>query len=420
MGFWSVWAVGVGGMVGGIFPVLGLAVQLTHGGAPLAFLLAGMIAGLTTYSYVQLSLTYPDKGGTVTFFQRAFGRGLLSGTLNLLLWLSYLIMLSLYCSAVGSYSVSLWMTTAQSLWQHGLISAAVLGTTGINLLSAKAVGQAQRAIVGFKLTILLLFLAVGLGHMHWHQLAPAAWLPLPNLLTGAMVIFLAYEGFELIANTAEDVADPKHTLPRAYYAAVLFVLSLYVLVASVTVGTLSIAEIVAARDAALAQAARPLLGPLGVILMTTAAMLSALSASNATLYASARFSATIAHGRRLTTRWPSTSAARSLPGLLLTSSLTLLLANLFDLARIATMGSAGFLLLFAAVNGANARLAQTTRSRQWLSLLGLLLCLSAFGVLLWQTVQTDAVTLWVLVVLLGLALGLEGLYSLLRSRRRPL
>ena len=31
MGFWLVWSVGVGGMVGGIFPVLGLAVQLTHG-----------------------------------------------------------------------------------------------------------------------------------------------------------------------------------------------------------------------------------------------------------------------------------------------------------------------------------------------------------------------------------------------------
>ncbi|MBW4693436.1 MAG: APC family permease [Lyngbya sp. HA4199-MV5] len=418
MGFWSVWAVGVGGMVGGIFPVLGLAVQLTHGGAPLAFLLAGMIALMTTYSYVQLSLTYPNKGGTVTFFQHAFGNGLLSGTLNLLLWLSYLIMLSLYCSAVGSYGVSLWTHTAQPLWQHGLISAAVLGTTSINLLSAKAVGQAQRAIVGFKLAILLLFIAVGLGHMHWHQLAPATWLPLPNLLTGAMVIFLAYEGFELIANTADDVVDPRHTLPRVYYAAVLFVVSLYVLVTVVTVGTSSITDIVAARDAALAQAARPLLGPLGVLLMTAAAMLSALSANNATLYASARFSATIAHGRRLTARLPTASAARSLPGLLLTSSLTLLLANLFDLARIATMGSAGFLLIFAAVNGTNARLAQTTRSRQWLSLLGVLLCLSALGVLIWQTFQTDAVTLWVLVVLVGLAIGLEGLFFLFRLRRR--
>ena len=47
-----------------------------------------------------------------------------------------------------------------------------------------------------------------------------------------MIIFLAYEGFELIANTADDVRDPRRTLPRAYFIAVGFVVVLYVLVAS--------------------------------------------------------------------------------------------------------------------------------------------------------------------------------------------
>ena len=54
MGLWAVVAIGVGGMVGGgIFAVLGLAVQLAHGGTPVAFALAGMVALLTAYSYAK-------------------------------------------------------------------------------------------------------------------------------------------------------------------------------------------------------------------------------------------------------------------------------------------------------------------------------------------------------------------------------
>lgn len=64
LGYWSVVAIGIGGMVGGgIFAVLGLAVQLAHGGTPIAFALAGMVAFITSYSYARLSVTYPSQGG---------------------------------------------------------------------------------------------------------------------------------------------------------------------------------------------------------------------------------------------------------------------------------------------------------------------------------------------------------------------
>lgn len=50
IGFWSVVSIGVGGMIGGgIFAVLGLAVQLAKGGTPVAFVLAGIIALITSY-----------------------------------------------------------------------------------------------------------------------------------------------------------------------------------------------------------------------------------------------------------------------------------------------------------------------------------------------------------------------------------
>ena len=86
------------------------------------------------------------------------------------------------------------------------------------------------------------------------RIAPASWSPPVQLAAGGMIIFLAYEGFELIANAAQDVRDAAKTLPRAYYIAVTFVIALYILVSLVTAGNLAVARIVAARDYALAGA----------------------------------------------------------------------------------------------------------------------------------------------------------------------
>lgn len=416
MGFWSVWAVGVGGMVGGIFPVLGVAVQMTSVGAPLAFLIAGIVVLMTTYAYAKLSVAHPCRGGTVTFLNQAFGSGLFSGVLNLLLWLSYVVMLSLYFSAFGSYGVSLFTESTQPFWQHLLTSVAILGTTGLNLLSANQLGKAQRAIVSFKLGILILFIAMGLGRIDINRLEPTTWPPLPSIIAGAMVIFLAYEGFELIANTAEDVVNPKHTLPRVYYSSVLFVILLYVLVAIVTVGVLPVEQIVAARDYAFAKAAQPFMGHLGVILIAFAALLSTISAGNATLYGSARFSSIIAKSRGLDSGFKKNLINQSSIGLFITSGITLVIANVFDLSRISMMGSAGFLLIFAAVNLANVRLYRYTHSKQWISLLGTGMCLGALGMLMWQALKTDPQTLWVLVVMIGVAAGLEVIYCLLTNQ----
>lgn len=64
IGFWSATAIGVGGIVGGgIFAVLGLAVQLARGGTPLAFLLAGLLALVTAHSCARLSVAFPSEGG---------------------------------------------------------------------------------------------------------------------------------------------------------------------------------------------------------------------------------------------------------------------------------------------------------------------------------------------------------------------
>jgi amino acid transporter len=416
IGYWSALAIGIGGMVGGgIFAVLGLAVQLAGGGTPLAFLIAGGVALLTSYSYAKLSVAFPSQGGTVVFVDRAFGVDLFTGTLNNLLWLSYIVMLALYAFAFGSYGATFFPAAHQALARHVLISAGIVVPMLLNMLSAGLIGKAETYIVGIKVSILGFFVAVGLGGIDAQRLAPASWAPTAQLVAGGMIIFLAYEGFELIANAAQDVSDPKKVLPRALYSSVLFVILLYVLVAVVAVGSLPVAEIVGAKDYALAAAAKPFLGSFGFRLIAVAALLSTFSAINATLYGAARLSYTIAKEGELPAFLEDEVWNKPLEGLFITSALALLLANLADLSSISMMGSAGFLLIFAAVNAANVRLAKKTGSRGAISVVALLACLLAFGTLIWQTLATEPARVWVLAGMAGLAFLVELGYREVRG-----
>ena len=94
----------------------------------------------------------------------------------------------------------------------------------------------------------------------------------------------------------------------------------------------------------------------------------------------------------------------------------MLVANFFDLSSISTMGSAGFLLIFAAVNLANVRLAKQTASRRWISGLGVATCLGALLALLWQTAVTSPRQLWILGLMVGLAFAIEAGYRALTGR----
>ncbi|HUZ45452.1 MAG TPA: APC family permease [Terriglobia bacterium] len=411
IGFLSVVSMGIGGMVGGgIFAVLGLAVQLAHGATPIAFAIAGLVALLTAYSYAKLSVAYPSQGGTVEFLNQAFGEGIITGGLNVLLWLSYVVMLSLYAYAFGSYGASFFPAAAQPFWRHILITVVVLLLAGLNLLGAAAVGEAEEWIVAIKLIILTLFVVAGLWTINAPRLAPASWVSPLQMISGGMIIFLAYEGFELIANAAADVKDYRRTLPRAYYTSVVLVIILYVLVAAVTVGNLPLAEIARARDYALAASAKPFLGDFGFVLIAIAALLSTGSAINATLYGASRVSYIIAKDGELPRELERKIWKQPAEGLLITSVLTLLVANLFDLSSISVMGSAGFLLIFAAVNAANVRLHHQTLSRRWISILGAAGCLVALGVLVCQTAASAPREILVLVLMVGLAFLIEAVY----------
>ncbi len=387
-------SIGIGGMVGGgIFAVLGLAVVLGKGGTPISFLIAGTIALITSYSYVKLSLNYPDRGGTVKFINQGFGRGVFSGGINNLLWISYIIMLSLYASAFGSYAPNLLrLTNSKILDYHIYLTSVIIVAAIINYYSIKVVGEIESIVVFIKLLILIFFVIIGgyglIGNPNTHQLSISNWAPPLKLITAGMVIFVAYEGFELIANAAPDIEKPQINIPKAYYYSVISVIILYVVIATITVGSLPFSEIKNARDYVLAEAAKPMLGNAGFIIITIAALLSTFSAINASLYGGSRVNYELAEDDEIPHEL--TSKLWNQPiGLLITTVLTLIVANALKLESISTAGSVGFLIIFSVVNFVAFKLASYIKGNKIIHFLGFLLCFSATIVLIIQQYSSN-------------------------------
>ena len=380
-------SIGIGGMVGGgIFAVLGLAVALAKGGTPASFLIAGIIALITSYSYVKLSLSYPDRGGTVKFINQGFGQGVFSGGINNLLWVSYIIMLALYASAFGSYAPNLFSITGNNkVDSHLFASLIIVIATAINYYSIKVVGAIESYAVIIKLVILLGFVAIGLfglfGNTNFGQLNIHHWESPFKLVTAGMIIFVAYEGFELIANAAPDIIEPDKNIPRAYYISVIFVIILYVIIAIITVGSLPFKEIATAQDYVLAQAAKPMLGQIGFTIITIAALISTFSAINASLYGGSRVSYEIAEDDELPHEFTYMFWNQPI-GLMITAIATLVLVNVLKLESISSAGSIGFLLIFAIVNSVGFKLSQSINANKVIPLFGLILCVAALSALI--------------------------------------
>ncbi|MCA9103608.1 MAG: APC family permease [Planctomycetales bacterium] len=420
LGTASALSIGIGGMVGGgIFAVTGLTVQLTRGAAPLAFVVSGVVALLTSYSYLQLTLRYPSPGGTVEFLNRGFGSGVITGAANILLCFSYVVLLSVYAYAFGSYAASFFPEPVRATALHTLITGVVVGLAALNYFGADLVVRSENFFNAVKMLLLAVFVVVGLcTPMEWGRAAPDNFVAPLSLVSGAMVIFLNYEGFELIANAACDIKDPKRSLPFAYVGGVLIVMACYVLIALVVIGHMSFAEVAKTSDYALSAAAGRFMGRPGYVMVAVAAILATSSAINATFYSSGRLTYIIAKSGELPSELERSVHGQPLEGMLLFAGLTLVIANFVPLDAIATMGSAGFLLIFLAVNLANVRLADSTESRSWLSLLGAAACAVALVIVCAETEENPASRwhLWILVGMILASLLIEVVYRSLTGR----
>jgi amino acid transporter len=256
--------------------------------------IGAVVATLAAYSYLKLGVRYPSVGGASQFLVEEYGDGLRSGALNIFQYFAYVIAIALYARGFAGYATTFFPSNAAAWLDEAFAVGVVLLFTLVNFLGSRVMGRAETAIVAIKVGILVLFIAGGIFFVEPDRLAPSGWGGPQNLLFGAGILFIGYEGFGLITNAAGEMSNPRRELPRAIYLAVGIVIVIYILVAVVAIGNLSISALKAAEDSALAEAAKPFLGQFGFTLIAIAALLSTSSAVNPTLFGAANVSYQVA------------------------------------------------------------------------------------------------------------------------------
>jgi amino acid transporter len=369
IGFWSAVLLGVGAMVGaGIFALLGQAGAVAGSAVWLSFAYGGAAAALSGYSFGRLGARYPSAGGLVEYLARAYGGGFFAGCGASLLYISGLLALTLIAKACGSYA-SVVMFGSTTPWIVDLLAIAVIVIfVLINLQGAREVTRIENIVVMVKVLVLFGFIAIGAIYIEPERLLPAGYPDEFHIAASIGFTFFAFEGFRVITNTAEDMETPAHQLPRAMMTSIALVALLYMLMSLVVFGNLDVEDAVASKDYALAQAAAPVFGPTGFVIMSIAAVISTASAINANLYAVTNVSYQMAKDGELPAIF-GRPIGHSREGLLISAMIISFLIPSLDLSSLAVIGSLTILLVHIAVHVGHWRLvSETGASRVILSL----------------------------------------------------
>jgi amino acid transporter len=420
MGLWAATSIGVGAMIGaGLFALIGIAVEITGEYAYLAFIIAGTTALLTSYSVSKLAVKLPSKGGAVEYINYAYGKGIFSGSVNIVMWIGYIIVTSLYARAFGEYSRVLFDLSANSSLVYLFISSIIVIFVIINFISANVVGKSEFLIVSIKLIILLLFGIVGLFNIESDRVVTTSGIDLTNLFLASGVLFMSYEGFGLVANTAEDIKNPAENLPKALFLSVLIVIIIYTLVSVVVIGNLPTQSIINAKEYALAEAAKPFMGRYGFTLMGIAALFSTASAINATIYGPVNMINVTAESGQV----PPIFARRlfghkSGMALIITSVIIVLISLLLNLEAIAETGSLIFLLVYSIVNTSNYKLRKFTSSNIILVVLSILSTTISFFILFYFLIIEENLSTYFFIAILGSVFLFEWFYKNIISKNK--
>lgn len=392
-------AMGVGGMVGGgIFSVLGLSVGMAGHAAPLAFAIGGGIALLTGYSYTRLGLAFRSDGGSFTYMEKSVKNQNIAAIGGWTLLVGYIGTLALYAYTFGVYGSAMAnLTPVQThAFHHFLESFILLLFLGINLYGIRAAGHTEVLIVLTKVMILALFTGIGIFFVRPVNMLPVFDKNAASILMGAALIFVAYEGFELIPNAVNEMKDATRDLPRGVMISIIITIAIYILVAIVAVGNLTPAQIARAKEYALAEAARPFLGQAGFTLIGLGALLSTASAINATLFGTARLAMVMAQEKDLPHIFSFRERTKDIPwvSLVVLTAITLIFVNVANLSLISSFASSTFLLIFIFINFSAFRLSQQIRSKRTWPLLGLLFSLASWVILIVYLAQKNRAGLY--------------------------
>ena len=370
---------GIGAMVGaGIFSLLGQAGAIASGAVYLSFLAGGVIALLSGYSLGKLGARFPSSGGMVEYLVQGYGVGIFSGAMSVMMYLAALVSASLVARTFGVYAASFFPTDEPMLLTDAFAAGIVLLFMVINLNGPKSASWVETLVVAIKMAVLIVFALVGLLYIQPALLSPSTYPPANVVFYSLAITFFAYEGFRVITNAAEDMPNPKKMLPRAIMTAVGIVMVLYVAIAVAVFGHMPAEKVIAAKDLALAEAARPMFGETGFRIVAIAALFATASAINAALYAITNVTYQLAKVGELPAAFGQ-PLGHSREGLVISSAFILILAVFFDLSEIAAIGSVSILIVHFVVHVGHLRLLRETGAVRLLVVVAALTNLAAIG-----------------------------------------
>ncbi len=395
-----------------IFAVLWEAIKLWYSATPIAFLIAWFIAILTSYSYAKLSIKYPSEWWTVTFLFKGLWVNIFTKSLNLILWFSYIVTISLYALAFWSYWAIFFPKNFldYELLKHILLTWAILFIMFINLFNAKIIAKFEFFIVLIKVFILFFIIFFWFSYINSSHFSDIANHDNFSIIVAWMIIFVAYEWFELIANSAKDVENPEKNLPKAYYISTIWVTILYILIAILTIWTLNEDVIIKTSDYALAEAAKPALWLLWFKLVWIAAILATLSAINATIYWNARLWYSLAIDRELPQYFSKKFWNDSYLWVIILGLLSILMANFIDLTSIATIASIWFLFIFSFVNLSALKIYKTIKANFYITFFSSIISLLALLILLYKTYISNFFAIIIFIIFIFIAFLFEATY----------
>lgn len=318
----------------------------------------------------------------------------------------------MYAYTFSSYAISS-TAFADNVWIRKLIAISIIGIFAfVNIWSVNGMGKLEDLMVYTKLVILTIISVVliqngttDFGTFIDNMMADAETISVFSILIVASITFVAYEGFQLVINAVEEMAQPEKNIPRAIYAAIFLAVAIYVVISIGALFAIPTEDIIENKEYALAAGAGSVLGSLGTNLVILGAVLASSSAISGTVFGSSRQMAVIAKDGFFPA-WLSIRKNGSPQNAILgMSAMAMLLITVGGLELILEFGSITFLLVSLLMAIANFKIRRKTNSSTILTVLSIAGLGVGGGLILYYEFTTkweQMTAIIVLYILLGL------------------
>lgn len=341
-------AMGTGVMIGaGIFALTGQIAQLAGPLFPLAFIVGAFVTGFSAYSYIKMSNAWPSAGGIAMILQKCYGAGAIAAGASLLMALSMVIAESLVARTFATYVLRPFDITGGPLVPV-LAVAVIVFAFLVNIAGNRSVGLFSLIMAAIKIGGIALFGIAALWSSGF-QFAAASQSAEPSGIVGftasVALAILAFKGFTTITNSGGEITDPHRNVGRTIMISIAICVVVYLLVAFGVGASLTIDEIITARDYSLAEAAEPALGQVGFLLTVLLAAVATASGVLASVFAVSRMLAMLTDMKMIPHSHFGMSGRIQRHMLVYTVVIASALAVFFDLGRIASLGAFFYLIM---------------------------------------------------------------------------